>query len=392
MNRKLIKNAKIVDVLAGKVLSDSAILIEDGIIKEVGGNLSAEGAEVLDLGGATVLPGLFNCHVHITMEPVADPSGLVESDAKMTLNAVKHFDEYLKTGVTFIRDVGSPNFIDIELRNAIRAGLIKGPDMQVSGKCVCMTGGHGWSMGRQADGVEDCRKAAREQLRAGADWIKIMATGGVMTKGVEPGSPQLNEDEMRVIVEEAHKAGAKTATHAQGTTGIKNALRAGLDSIEHGCFLDQEAIDLMKKTGAWLVPTLCAPHYILKYGVENGVSEDAVRKCKIVIDSHYRSFREAYAAGIPCAVGTDSGTPFNSHSGTANEMILMVGEGLSPMEAITLGTINSAKMLRVEESLGSITPGKKAHLAVFGKNPIDDIENLHDCIMTIKNGEVLYQK
>ena len=264
--------------------------------------------------------------------------------------------------------------------------------MQVSGRCICMTGGHGWNTGRQADGADECRKAAREMLRAGADWIKVMATGGVMTKGVEPGAEQLSVEEMTAIAEEAHKKGVRVCTHAQGNTGIKNALKAGIDCIEHGIYLDDESIGTMLKQGSWLVPTLCAPHFILKHGVKDGVPEYAVKKTEIVHDAHFASFQKAYKAGVKCACGTDAGTPYNPHNGTPNELILMVKAGLTPMQAIETATINSAKLLNVSDSLGSIEVGKKAHFAIFDGDPSKDINDILKCRMTVKNGEVVYKK
>ncbi len=389
--KKLFKNGKIVDVKAKTVIA-ADILVEDGIITAVGQDLDApKNIKTVDLKGMTVLPGLFNCHVHITSDP--DPrKDTPKSDAALTLQAVKNLALHLSSGVTYIRDCGSANFIDIELRDAVAAGLIPGPDMQVSGRCICMTGGHGWTNGRQADGPDECRKAAREMLRAGADWVKIMATGGVMTKGVEPGAEQLTIPEMAAIVEEAHKKGALTCTHAQGNTGIKNALAAGIDCIEHGIYLDDESIGTMLKQGSWLVPTLCAPHFILKYGIAGGVPEYAVRKTEIVHDDHFASFQKAYKAGVKCACGTDAGTPYNPHDGTPNELMLMVKSGLTPMEAIETATINSAKLLGVEASLGSIEVGKKAHFAIYKKDPTEDIQNIAVCQMTVKNGEIVYKK
>ena len=255
-----------------------------------------------------------------------------------------------------------------------------------------MTGGHGWNTGRQADGADECRKAAREMLRAGADWIKVMATGGVMTKGVEPGAEQLSVEEMTAIAEEAHKKGVRVCTHAQGNTGIKNALKAGIDCIEHGIYLDDESIGTMLKQGSWLVPTLCAPHFILKHGVKDGVPEYAVKKTEIVHDAHFASFQKAYKAGVKCACGTDAGTPYNPHNGTPNELILMVKAGLTPMQAIETATINSAKLLNVSDSLGSIEAGKKAHFAIFDGDPSKDINDILKCRMTVKNGEVVYKK
>ena len=389
--KKLFKNANVVDVIKKEtymadILTENGIIIQIGDLKGLPSNI-----RTLDLHGRTLMPGLFNCHVHITSNP--DPRAQKPtSQAALTIQAINNLALHLSSGVTYVRDVGSADFIDIELREAVNDGRVQGPDMQVSGRSICMTGGHGWNTGRQADGADECRKAAREMLRAGADWIKVMATGGVMTKGVEPGAEQLSVEEMTAIAEEAHKKGIRVCTHAQGNTGIKNALKAGIDCIEHGIYLDDESIGTMLKQGSWLVPTLCAPHFILKHGVKDGVPEYAVKKTEIVHDAHFASFQKAYKAGVKCACGTDAGTPYNPHNGTPNELILMVKSGLTPMQAIETATINSAKLLNVSDSLGSIEVGKKAHFAIFDGDPSKDINDILKCRMTVKNGEVVYKK
>ena len=389
--KKLFKNANVVDVIKKEtymadILTENGIIIQIGDLKGLPSNI-----RTLDLHGRTLMPGLFNCHVHITSNP--DPRAQKPtSQAALTIQAINNLALHLSSGVTYVRDVGSAEFIAIELREAVNDGRVQGPDMQVSGRCICMTGGHGWNTGRQADGADECRKAAREMLRAGADWIKVMATGGVMTKGVEPGAEQLSVEEMTAIAEEAHKKGVRVCTHAQGNTGIKNALKAGIDCIEHGIYLDDESIGTMLKQGSWLVPTLCAPHFILKHGVKDGVPEYAVKKTEIVHDAHFASFQKAYKAGVKCACGTDAGTPYNPHNGTPNELILMVKSGLTPMQAIETATINSAKLLNVSDSLGSIEVGKKAHFAIFDGDPSKDINDILKCRMTVKNGEVVYKK
>lgn len=388
----LFKNGNIVDVIGGTVITGGSVLVEDGIIKEVGTNLEAPAdAKIVDFGGKTVLPGLFNCHIHMCSDA---GNGVRDqlSDAGLTIRALGNLRTLLNSGVTYVRDAGAPNYIDTVIHEASSKGEILSPEMQTAGKCICMTGGHGWQNGRQADGPDDCRKAAREQLRAGANWIKVMATGGVMTKGVEPGSPQLTEEELRAAIEEAHKAGAKTFTHAQGMEGIKNALRAGVDSIEHGFFMDDWCFDYMKEHDVFFVPTLAAPYWIKVNGTAAGIPDYMVRKVENTIDAHQDTFRRAHKAGVKIALGTDAGTPFNTFDKTAYEAVMMVENGMTPMEAIQCGTINAAELLSVKDTHGSITPGKKAHFAVFEKSPLEDIHAIMDCAMTVLGGNVVFEK
>lgn len=388
----LFTNANIIDVIGETVIQSGSVLVESGIIRQVGTDIEApDGAQVIDLGGKTMLPGLFNCHVHMCSDAGTGVRETI-SDAATTVRALKNLKTLLNSGVTYIRDAGAPNYIDVDLHEAQRKGDILAPEMQTACKCICMTGGHGHATGREADGPDDCRKAAREQLKAGANWIKVMATGGVMTKGVEPGSPQLTEEELRAAIEEAHKAGAKTFTHAQGMEGIKNALRAGVDSIEHGFFMDDWCFDFMKEHNVFFVPTLAAPYWIKKYGTEAGIPDYMVKKVEKTIDAHQDTFRRAHKAGVKIALGTDAGTPFNKYDKTAFECVLMVENGMTPMEAIQCGTIHAAELLEVKDTHGSITAGKKANFAVFEKNPLDDINALLECSMTVLGGEVVFEK
>ena len=393
MSTTYFTNGNIMDVVNNKIFNGS-IVVEDGVITAVGENIPCpERAEVVDFNGYTVSPGIFNCHTHICMDEKSDPTDLSSADARMTMKAIETCRTFIEHGVTFIRDVGASNYIDIAIRDAVKKGApFVSPEMVVSGKCICMTGGHGWTSGREADGPDDCRKAAREQLRAGADWVKVMATGGVLTKGVEPGSPQLSEEELRAAIEEAHKAGAKTCTHAQGMTGIKNALRAGIDSIEHGFYMDDWCFDWMKEHGTYYVPTLGAMYWIYVNGTEAGIADYAVRKVNAAFDAHKQTFYNAYKAGVKIALGTDVGTPFNGPEKTAYEMVLMEQAGMDPWDAIKTGTINAAELLDVKDTHGSIEVGKRANFTVYGGNPIEDMNHVMDCRMTVMGGKVVYTK
>lgn len=395
MGRKTFyKAARLIDGRGGSAVRDAGLLVEDRKVVKVGRVEEFElgkDVEVVDLGDKTVMPGMINCHVHIIMEPCADPSSVLcrESDAKAALRGVRNLKKHLRSGVTFFRDMGGSNGVDLDLRDFVNQGLVEGPNFLASGKVITMTGGHGWQMGRECDGVDEVRKAAREQLRAGADIIKIMATGGVMTPGVEPGSPQLTYEEIKIAVEEAHKAGKKTATHAQGTTGIKNAVLAGIDSVEHGIFLDDEVIEMMKERGTYLVPTLVAPYFIVVNGVEKGIPEYAVEKSKRVMESHFRSFKRAREAGVKIAMGTDAGTPFNLHDKTAYELKLMVEAGMTPMEAIQAATKNASELLGVEKSYGTLEEGKYADFIVLGEDPLENIETLLEVEKVYKHGKLV---
>ena len=385
-------NANILDVIGETTIKGGSVLVEDDIIKEVGTDIAIpEGAKVVDLGGKTMLPGIFNCHVHMCSDA---GNGQKEhlSDAASAIRGIKNLRILVNSGVTYIRDAGSPNYIDIDLHEAQLRGDIIAPEMQTAGRCICMTGGHGHDSGREADGPDDCRKAAREQLKAGASWIKVMATGGVMTKGVEPGSPQLTEEELRAAIEEAHKAGAKSFTHAQGMEGIKNALRAGVDSIEHGFFMDDWCFNFMKEHNVFFVPTLAAPYWIKVHGTAAGIPDYMVRKVENTIEAHQDTFRRAHKAGVKIALGTDAGTPFNKYDLTCYECVLMVENGMTPMEAIQCGTINAAELLSVDATHGSITPGKRANFSIFEEDPLNDIHALLNCAMTVIGGKVVFEK
>jgi imidazolonepropionase-like amidohydrolase len=363
----------------GKVLERASVLLEgDRILKVAAKNLKTpKGCRRVSLKGGTLLPGFIDAHVHLCLDGSPDPmTAFLNTPLAVTILKASNFArETLMAGVTTIRDMGAKDGIDFGLRQAIRVGLVPGPRMLVSGQPVCMTGGHGWQLGREANGPEEVRKAAREQIKAGADIVKLMATGGVMTPAVEPGSEQLTEAELRAGVEEAHKAGKRTATHAMGTRGILNALRAGIDSIEHGVYLDDEAVELMKKRGVPFIPTLSALLQIESKGVKAGIPAFAVEKTLKVKPFHLASVRLARKAGVAIAMGTDAGTPFNLHGENLQELKLLVQYGgFSPLEAIEAGTRVGAQVLGLEKELGTIEEGKLADLVAVDGNPLDDID------------------
>lgn len=385
MTKLYIHAQTLIDGISDAPKKDQLIIIEDDKIIQI-----EEYHEINEdvIHANVVTPGFFNCHVHI-LYPVGFKFDTQFSLMEKAFYAQKHCKEYLESGVTFIRIVGTEENYDLQIKEAIENHVIEGPHMYCAGKVICMTGGHGWQEGIEADGKDACLKAVRTQLRSGVDLIKIMATGGVMTKGVEPGNAQFTVDEMKVMIEEAHKAGRKTATHAQGLQGIKNALYAGIDSIEHGCFLDDECLERMKEQNTFLVPTLCAPQCIIDKGVENGVAKYAVDKTLKVKDAHVKSVKKAYEKGIPIALGTDAGTPFNYHNNTAYEMELLARLDISNIDILKMATINSARCVGVEKDYGSIEVGKQADLVCLNENPLENISNVRKINRVIQSGKIV---
>jgi imidazolonepropionase-like amidohydrolase len=364
----------------GRILEHATVIVEgERIVKVATGNVNIpKGAQKIPMDGQMLFPGFIDSHVHLCMDSSPDPmtSALSESQTMTALKAANFAWQTLLAGITSVRDMGGKDGIDLGIRQAINSGLIPGPRMLASGKLICMTGGHGWQFGLEVNGVDEVRRAAREQIKAGVDIVKLMATGGVLTPAVEPGSEQLTEEELRAGVEEAHKAGKTTATHAMGTKGILNALRAGIDSIEHGVYLDDEAVSLMLERDVPLIPTLSALFNIESKGIEAGIPAFAVGKTLKVKPFHLESIRMAREAGVRIAMGTDAGTPFNMHGDNLGELKLLVDCGFSPMVAIEAGTRIAAQVLGMEKDLGTVEEGKLADLVLFEGNPLEDIEIL----------------
>ncbi len=392
MKKVLYSNFNLIDGHGNNIKENSYMMVQGERILEIGvGPIYEFNGDIVDCSGKFIMPGLINSHVHITYEPIGEPNsiGHSESFAKAALRGSRNLQKHLHSGTTFLRSLGTDGGVDLDLRDSINEGIIDGAELICSGKVITMTGGHGWANGIEADGCDETRKAARSQLKAGADVIKIMATGGVMTKGVEPGSAQLSMEEMKSAIEEAHKAGRKTATHAQGTEGIKNAILAGIDSIEHGIFLDEETINLMISKDTYLVPTLSAPYFIVENGIDGGIRSDVVHKAEGIIKSHFKSFKMAYDAGVKIAMGNDAGTPFNQHTTAWMELKLMIDAGMDPMDAIITSTYNSADLLDILEDYGTIEVNKFADFLILDENPLENIETLANINSIYKKGKLI---
>ena len=379
--RRIISNARVIDG-TGQVLPDRFLVIEDGTIagiRPMSDFPDTPDREVVDVSGRTVMPGLIDCHVHLSIDGDADPIGQVVGDtaAMSALRMAENAAKTLAAGVTTVRDLGAKDHIDISFRRALDEGLATAaPRLVLSGQPVTMTGGHCWQFGRQADGVDDARRAAREQIRAGADCVKLMATGGILTQGNEIGAAQLEEAEMRAAIEEADKAGKLSAVHAHGASGIKNGIRAGVHSVEHAYFLDDDGIDLMLKRDVWLVPTAVAVDLVVKNGIESGIPTDVVEKAEEAIESQRATCRKALGSGVRIAMGTDAGTPYNRHGENAQELVALVSLGMSPMDAIRATTIRGAELLGLADRLGSLQVGKTADIVVVDGDPLEDISVL----------------
>jgi imidazolonepropionase-like amidohydrolase len=387
----VLSGARIIDGTGTEPVRGRSVVVEKGVITAVVEDARAPRGHGVDLAGHTLLPGLINSHVHLCLGAEADPARPMREEplALTAIKALLRARETARAGVTTVRDLGGREYAELAARRAIQEGLIDGPRIVAAGRPVCMTGGHGHWLGREADGPDDARKAVREQLKAGADVIKIIATGGVLTPGVEPGSPQMTFEEMRAAIEEARKAGRRTAAHAMAATGISEAIDAGITSIEHGVYLTEEIVAHMRRDGTFLVPTLNAPAAIATGGLAAGIPEYMVRKSEQVVPPHVASFQLAHRAGVRIAAGADSGTPLNFHGSLLPELTLMVKYGMTPLEAIRAATVTAADCLGLGEVTGRVAPGYAADLIAVAGDPAERIETLADLKLVLVNGRII---
>ena len=389
----LLRDVTVVDGTGADPVPGQAVVVEGRRIAWLGPADQAPSTSpdaVVDGGGRTVLPGLINCHVHLCNDGAPDLFAQVMSDSisVATLRAARSARETLHSGVTTVRDCGAADEIVIELARAIEGGMIPGPRVQAAGRVITMTGGHGHFIGREADGADAVRRAVRTEIKAGAGVIKVMATGGVLTPGVSPTQTALLPEELAVVAQEAHNSGRRVATHAIGGTGILNALRAGIDSIEHGFYLDDETLDLAVTQGAFLVPTMLAVDRIVRNGLAQGIPAWVVDKAEREAHKQRESFAAAVSSGMRVAAGTDAGTPFNGHGDLGLELGLMVDHGLSSMQALVAATRHAAENLGLLHELGTLEVGKLADLVVVDGDPVADITATSRVALVVKDGVV----
>lgn len=400
----LIRAGRLLDVRSGRVLTDQAILVEGDRIKEVGpaagmaGHAPA-GTKTLDLQELTVLPGLIDSHAHVLGNPkdLSPTAHLRMSGPQETLWGVHNLGVWLDHGFTSLRDAceSALGYGQLALRDSINRGLIRGPRMVSAGTCISITGGHGdddilapdQALPRRsnlADNVDETADAVRHDLKYGADWIKLMATGGVADVLSDFNVQELSQDQMAKAVEIAHRARKKVMAHAEGTEGIKAAVRAGVDSIEHGTMLDEEGAALMEQKGTWLVPTLETFQRGAAIGTATGQDPIEVQKTKEILRYQGPAFQRALAHHLKIAFGVDDDPDFLD-----NEFEALVNGGMKPLQAIQAATVNASQLLGMADQVGTIEPGKFADIIAVSGDPLSDIKTMHNVVLVMKGGEIV---
>ena len=409
MTLTLIRNGTLIDGNGGPPTPNAAVLVEGNRLRAVGPaqSISVPGSAVteIDAGGGFILPGFIDTHVHLMLEGVNLIRDMQAPFSLRFFNAVQYMRRTIEAGITSVRDAGGA---DAGVKQAVESGVVLGPRLQISISVLTITGGHGDGWMRsgmefdlfpaypgypdsRVDGVDDCRRKVREVLRAGADIIKICSTGGVLSPTDHPEFTQFSPEELEVIVREAaYRRGVKVMAHAQGTEGIKNAVRAGIHSIEHGIYLDDTAIELMLKHGTFLVPTLLAPIAVLEVGEKGGMPDYGIRKARETIEAHSDSISRAHKAGVKIAMGTDAGVM--PHGTNLRELGLMVNIGMTPMQAIVATTKVAAECLGWHDRVGTLEPGKLADIVIAKADPLKDIRSLEkteNIVVVMKDGKVV---
>lgn len=404
-----IKAARLIDGTGKAAIQNGVVIVTDNMITAVGSASQVKipaGAKVIDLGNATLLPGFIDAHTHIIGRMLGDPDGRTASvkdyDSFGAILGTRNASNILLAGFTTIRNVGAGNFDEMALRKAINEGWISGPRMMAAGHSIGITGGHcdenGYKPGLKdgdiktgiANGPEEVRAAVRYQVKYGADVIKTCATGGVLSEGDAVGATQYTYEEMKALVEEAEKLERKVAAHAHGAEGIKIAVRAGVASIEHGSFLDEEGAKLMAAKGTYLVPTMMAGESVERLA-KNGTLKGLIAEKALAAAAAMRNaLKIAKKDGVKVALGTDSSV--GPHGANGHEFTLMVEwGGLTPMESITAGTMNAATLLGWQKNIGSLETGKWADIVAVPGDPLTDIRKMESTVFVMKNG-VIYKQ
>jgi imidazolonepropionase-like amidohydrolase len=399
-----IRAGRLVDVVTGRVLGNQVILVRDGKIDAVGSADSLAipaGVRVIDLSTSTVLPGLIDTHTHITGDPTLPPyHSYGMSVPRMALKGAAYAQRTLLAGITTIRDVGAVGFSDVAVRDAINDGELPGPRMLVSGPALGITGGHcddnmlapefDHSTEGVADGIAGVRHGVRRNVKYGVDVIKFCGTGGVFSKGDTPGAQQYTFPEMQALIDEAHMAGRKVAVHAHGAEGIKSAIRAGVDTVEHASLIDDEGLQLAKKGGIYLSMDIYNSDYTQAEGPKRGELEEFLRKDRDIAETQRENFRKAVKMGVKLTFGTDAGV--YPHGDNAKQLAYMVRYGMTPMQAIQAATLNGADALGLKDQTGALAAGLAADIIAVKRDPLEDIRALEQVDFVMKAGQVYKQQ
>ena len=391
MARLVIRAARLLDGRGSPPVADAVLVCEGGRIVYAGPTDGAPspGADdaVIEGGDRTLIPGLIDCHVHLCFDGIADFEREARdlNAASAALKASRNARRALEAGITTVRDLGGHELAMIDVARAQRDGVISGARILTAPAVLTVTGGHGHFIGWEVDSADELVKGVRRLVKAGADWIKIMSTGGVLTRGIDAQRAAFSVDQLAAAIDEAHEAGLRVATHAIGAEGIVRALRAGVDTVEHGCFLTDEALKLLTESGSWLVATLVAPERILHGG--EGVPEHAIRKSEEVSVAHGDSFGRAVAAGVRIAAGTDAGTPFNPHGGLWRELALMHSAGM-PLDRVLVAATSEASALLGLEA-GALESGRIADAVLLDGDPLVDAAAYRSVALVVQDGAVV---
>jgi imidazolonepropionase-like amidohydrolase len=392
---------RMLDVETGQVIPDPWIRIEDGVITQVRRRIPTD-VVLYDLGDTTLLPGLIDCHTHLIGGENLSPYGyLTQTAARAAIEGVANAHATLQAGFTTVRDLGSRDLADVALRDAINSGRVAGPRMFVAVRPLSSTGGHGdWndlppevSVGRfhvTADGPEEVRHLVRENIKYGADWIKVLVTGGVTSPGTDPREAEYTEEEIHAAVLAAQARGRDVAAHAHGSEGILRAVRAGVRSVEHASYLTDALISEIKRRGIFIVSNPYTNLYIMERGRLDGFADYEIKKSGEVYQHKLDGLRRAIRAGVAIAYGTDSGV--QPHGLNGRQFALYVEAGMTPLQALQSATVVAARLLRKEQSLGRIRPGYAGDLVAVRGNPLQQIRTLESPVYVIKDGVLVFRK
>lgn len=374
------------------VIEDFVMMTEGGCILWIKSKDEAEKdpeAEYVELEKGYVVPGFIDAHVHLFCSEGDNIKKKNEGQytAHLICQGAMHARKLLQSGIVACRDLGAYKGYSLGVRDSINRGEIPGPKIITCGHAICTTGGHGYNISYEADGVCEVQKAVRRVIKEGADVVKLMVSGGVNSPGPEPGPCEFTKEEIRAGIETAHAWGRKVAVHTHGNTAIRNCVEAGVDSIEHGVFMSEDIMDMMVERGTYLVPTLCAPYYAVNEGMKQEPDNPDHAKSQEVLQRHRDMLKRCAEKGVPIAFGTDAGSPFDPYDEASYEMVLMTMAGLTPCQALTAATRGSADLLGISDEYGSLGKGKRASFVCLTKNPLEDIESVAQEKDVYLNGE-----